>query len=223
MSDTIDRNDERAQRILDAAEKLITHYGYDKTTVGEIAQEAGVSKGAIYLHWNSKEALFDALLWREVTRTMKSILAYVETDPDGGTVHGFLKGMLKAISDSALITATYAQDQRILGKHLLRRDLSLLDHRFVVYRDALTRLAQVGVVRPDINPAAVAYILNAVSYGFFNLPLPVSTLSTNLVIEVLGDILERALTPEQIGGVDAGRRILVEAIQDLVSRLSTRG
>ena len=56
---------EREQRILDAASRLIAHYGYDKTTVSDVAREAGVSKGAIYLHWKSKTALFEALLFRE--------------------------------------------------------------------------------------------------------------------------------------------------------------
>ena len=60
-----DNNQERADRILDAASKLIVHYGYDKTTVSDIAREAGVSKGAIYLHWASKDDLFEALIFRE--------------------------------------------------------------------------------------------------------------------------------------------------------------
>ena len=58
-------NSERAERILDAANRLFVRYGYDKTTVGEIADEARVSKGAIYLHWKSKEDLFEALIFRE--------------------------------------------------------------------------------------------------------------------------------------------------------------
>ncbi|MEM7028378.1 MAG: helix-turn-helix domain-containing protein, partial [Chloroflexota bacterium] len=38
-------NKEREERILDAASNLFVHYGYDKTTVDDIAREAGVSKG----------------------------------------------------------------------------------------------------------------------------------------------------------------------------------
>ena len=38
-------NKEREQRILDAAAELFVHYGYDKTTVSDIARQAGVSKG----------------------------------------------------------------------------------------------------------------------------------------------------------------------------------
>jgi AcrR family transcriptional regulator len=59
-------NKEREKRILDAAAALFTHYGFDKTTVSDIAAEAGVSKGAIYLHFESKENLLEALLLREL-------------------------------------------------------------------------------------------------------------------------------------------------------------
>lgn len=41
--------------ILDAAERLFVRYGYKKTTVDEIAQEAHIGKGTVYLHFESKE------------------------------------------------------------------------------------------------------------------------------------------------------------------------
>ena len=41
--------------ILDAAERLFVRYGYKKTTVDEIAQEAHIGKGTVYLHFQSKE------------------------------------------------------------------------------------------------------------------------------------------------------------------------
>jgi hypothetical protein len=38
---------ERANRILDAATRLLLRYGHDRTTIGDIAREAGVAKGSI--------------------------------------------------------------------------------------------------------------------------------------------------------------------------------
>ena len=43
------KRNERPTRILNTAGRLMTRYGYDKTTMDEIAREAGVSKGALYL------------------------------------------------------------------------------------------------------------------------------------------------------------------------------
>ena len=80
-------NEEREQRILDAAASLFTHFGYDKTTVSDIASEAGVSKGAIYLHFDSKEMLFEGLLTREMWVFSEVWLDSLQSDPDGGTLY----------------------------------------------------------------------------------------------------------------------------------------
>ena len=45
----------RRRQILDAALRRFDHYGYRKTTMVEIAQEAGVSVGALYLIFKNKE------------------------------------------------------------------------------------------------------------------------------------------------------------------------
>src|SRR5262245_40586884 len=41
-------------RILDAVERLLARWGYRKTTVGDLAREAGLGKRTIYLHFPSK-------------------------------------------------------------------------------------------------------------------------------------------------------------------------
>lgn len=41
--------------ILDATDRLLARYGYRKMTVEDIASEAGIGKGTIYLHFASKE------------------------------------------------------------------------------------------------------------------------------------------------------------------------
>ena len=41
--------------ILDATDRLLARYGYRKMTVEDIASEAGIGKGTIYLHFSSKE------------------------------------------------------------------------------------------------------------------------------------------------------------------------
>ena len=38
----------RAERLLDAAADLIARFGYDKTTINDIAGQAGVAKGTVY-------------------------------------------------------------------------------------------------------------------------------------------------------------------------------
>jgi AcrR family transcriptional regulator len=58
------RGEETRSRILQVAEQTFGRGGYDAVSVAEICQLAGVSKGAFYHHFNSKESLFLELLDR---------------------------------------------------------------------------------------------------------------------------------------------------------------
>ncbi|NJC98153.1 MAG: TetR/AcrR family transcriptional regulator [Anaerolineae bacterium] len=56
------RSEETRTRIMEAAIKLFSNNGYNKASVDEICAEAGISKGAFYHHFKSKQELFLALL-----------------------------------------------------------------------------------------------------------------------------------------------------------------
>jgi AcrR family transcriptional regulator len=56
------RSEETRNHILEAATHLFSKSGYDATGVAEICQVAGVSKGAFYHHFPTKQAIFIALL-----------------------------------------------------------------------------------------------------------------------------------------------------------------
>lgn len=57
-----ERSERSRSQILDSALKLFAHRGYGATSVRDIAEEAGVSKGNVYHHFPDKEAIFRALL-----------------------------------------------------------------------------------------------------------------------------------------------------------------
>jgi AcrR family transcriptional regulator len=59
-----ERSEKSRQQILDAALKLFSHKGYGATSVRDIAEEAGLSKGNVYHHFADKEAIFRALIDR---------------------------------------------------------------------------------------------------------------------------------------------------------------
>jgi AcrR family transcriptional regulator len=55
---------ERKMEILDAFMKLVSRFGIDKTTMQDVAKEAGISVGLIYKDFKNKEDLVDAYLYR---------------------------------------------------------------------------------------------------------------------------------------------------------------
>lgn len=60
----LERSEKSKQQILDSALKLFSHKGYGATSVRDIAEEAGLSKGNVYHHFPDKETIFRALIER---------------------------------------------------------------------------------------------------------------------------------------------------------------
>jgi AcrR family transcriptional regulator len=56
------RSEETHNHILEVANQLFAKSGYDATGVAEICQSAGVSKGAFYHHFPTKQAVFMELI-----------------------------------------------------------------------------------------------------------------------------------------------------------------
>jgi AcrR family transcriptional regulator len=61
------RRDETRRRIADAALPVFARSGYERATVDEIVREAGYSKGAFYVHFESKEDLFWGMLEERIS------------------------------------------------------------------------------------------------------------------------------------------------------------
>ncbi len=86
--------EETVRKILDTAERLFIETGYDRASLQEIIDETGLSKGAIYHHFASKEDIFYAVCDR-IGRRNGEVLSRVRDDP---SLNGLekLRAMFKA-------------------------------------------------------------------------------------------------------------------------------
>jgi AcrR family transcriptional regulator len=66
------------QRLLEQGYKLFSVYGLRKTNIEELAQAAGISKGAFYNFYESKEALFMDVIEQAEIRLRREVLAAVD-------------------------------------------------------------------------------------------------------------------------------------------------
>ena len=76
MTDNTTSECEARRAILEVARTRFLHYGYKKTTIDEIASDAGVGKGSVYLHFSSKEDILLTIardVKRSVTVQIRSI------------------------------------------------------------------------------------------------------------------------------------------------------
>jgi AcrR family transcriptional regulator len=193
-------SDERQQQILDAAAAVIIQLGYDKTTMSDIAREAGVSRRTIYLYFKGKEELFEELLYREYMQYAQTWLEQIEADPRGGTFGGFYRATFRAVNSRPLIAAMLRRDPRVVGNYLRKRDNLFSQMLSGVNTLAFFQAQQeAGVIRQDIDAAVIEHIVEMLSYGQLTIgdfKPPDQFPPYDTVMEALADMMDRALRPE---------------------------
>jgi len=60
-------------KILDSAEKMFAKFGFQGATLDDVAKEAGLTKGAVYWHFSSKQDLYLALCERSLRRLLRGL------------------------------------------------------------------------------------------------------------------------------------------------------
>ena len=109
------------RRILDSAVDLFSEMGYGETGLADILQRAGVSKGAFYYHFDSKEAVAAAII--QEYRSTATEMARERIDPDAPELAG-------------LIVATFANAEAMQTNKTARIGNQLLQ--------ALSQISSVG-------------------------------------------------------------------------------
>jgi AcrR family transcriptional regulator len=72
----------KRRQILEGAREVFLARGFDGTSMGEIAKVAGVSKGTLYVYFDSKESLFEALTTEEKQGLAEVLFKLDADDPD---------------------------------------------------------------------------------------------------------------------------------------------
>jgi AcrR family transcriptional regulator len=204
----------REERLLDAATTLLVRWGYRKTTLDDVAREAGVGKGTIYLHWKDKNDLFRAAIWREQQRYSEELRRRIAADPEGGLLHRVIThGMLAALSNP-LMAAIFRGQSDLFNGFLGAFDPGFL-HQLAGDADTyIVQLQHVGLIRTDIPASIITYMLTALKVGIINSPDIISQEqlpSMEQLTEAFSDIVRRWLEPEHLPSKsDAGKQLLTE-------------
>ncbi|HEU4615426.1 MAG TPA: helix-turn-helix domain-containing protein, partial [Kofleriaceae bacterium] len=72
---------ERRSQILEAAKEVFADAGYHEASINAIIERAGIARGTFYLYFESKAAVFDALLFQAMSDLRKRIKRIDVEDP----------------------------------------------------------------------------------------------------------------------------------------------
>jgi AcrR family transcriptional regulator len=189
---------ERAQRILDAAADLLLRWGYKRVTIDDIAKQTGIGAGTIYLHWKTKEALFESVMLREAVAVWRTLLARVRADPEEVLLHRLMRSLFLVTRQRPLARALFTRDVNLLGK-LSQGSLMQAAQQMVPSEAFVSMLRDWGLLRSDMHLSAQAYAFAATVTGFSVAdPLlgDADTCSLEEKAEAMAQTMRRAFEPE---------------------------
>ncbi|MGH2347546.1 MAG: TetR/AcrR family transcriptional regulator [Chloroflexota bacterium] len=201
----------REERLLDAAARLLVRWGYRKTTIDDVAREAGVGKGTVYLHWKDKNDLFRAAILREQRRLGEEIEQRIAADPEGGLLHRVTThGMLAALSHP-LMAAMISGKSDIFNGFLEAYNPGFYQQLAGEADAYLIQMQQAGLIRADIPVSSITYLLTALKVGMINAPellgqdkLP----PMEELAEAISELIRRWLEPDPPPrGSEAGKHL----------------
>jgi AcrR family transcriptional regulator len=162
------RDDERAERILDAAAELVLRWGYKRVTIEDVAKQAGIGKGTVYLHFRNRAELFLSVLVRESVALTAELLAQVRRDPVMLLPAEQAAMVYLEVMRRPLLRAMFVRDVELLGD--LATDPAMTPLRRVkidLFGDTCQVLREHGLVRTDLDLEDQRLLMTAVQSGFY--------------------------------------------------------
>jgi AcrR family transcriptional regulator len=150
-------DDERLAAILDAAYACFTRHGVRRTTMDDIAREAGISRAAVYLHVRNKEDAFRRLASRLLDGAVDRARAAAAAEGS------LVERLTAALSTKLNLTLALWRDSPAHAAELLgdnaRLSADLLSAYDTAMRDLLAKT--VGAARHDVDAREFAELLFA--------------------------------------------------------------
>ena len=91
---------DKKQHIIDAGTRLIVQKGIDKTSLADIAEEAGISKGSLYYYYASKNELIFDITEAHINQISKNLFKIIEESHGNANWEDLLKILFKRILDA---------------------------------------------------------------------------------------------------------------------------
>jgi len=98
------------RKLIDECEKSWAAFGYKKTNIGELCAKAGISKGAFYLFYDSKELLFCDVLDNIQERHRGLLEETLSKSPDKADICQMMKQMYLEYDKTNILTQRSSSD-----------------------------------------------------------------------------------------------------------------
>lgn len=154
------RAGDKRERILDAAELIFAKHGFFAARVAEIAKEAGVADGTIYLYFKSKDdlliSLFESRMER-VNNQLRDAVSAGETPTDKLRI--FIHTQLKMVHSNPNVAEVLTVELRQSSKFMKEYANPRFGEFLRLLADIISEGQQSGEFTADVPPAIVARMI----------------------------------------------------------------
>jgi AcrR family transcriptional regulator len=162
------RDRQRAQRILDAAAELVLRWGSKRVTIEEVAKHAGVGKGTVYLHFESRAWLFMCVVMRESVDLIDELVASITRDPAAVLLAEQVRLTFLGVQRRPLLRAMSVRDIELLGELAHEGAIEpLRDLRGGFAEEFFVLMREHGLLRTDLDIDTQQHVVGAVQTGFY--------------------------------------------------------
>ena len=144
--------DDKLGRVIEAAADVFLRYGYARTTMGDIAKAAGISRPALYLLFSGKEPAFEAATMFLARRRLEDIRAALASQ----------KGLRERLETACVMLLVRVFElQRSTPDALDMDDLSfpVVREIYAMFEQFFTSIIADEVAAPAVSPEMAARVL----------------------------------------------------------------
>ncbi|GCF08491.1 TetR/AcrR family transcriptional regulator [Dictyobacter arantiisoli] len=217
------RQQERVELILRVAAEQLVRWGYKKITINDIAQQAGIGTGTIYLHWKTRESLFQAVMLREISAVWDEMLERMRHDYREFYPHRMMRSLLLITMQRPIAHAMFIGDGELLGK-LVQNKLAIQTRMMRTPDQFVTLLRDQGLMQTNMSVHMQQYALSAAVTGFCLVdPLIAEEDRVSLEerVDALAYVIRQSFEPPELVADDVMREVVAPRMLTFFEQMNT--
>lgn len=152
---------ETKKKLYEIAERLFSERNYTDVSIEDITNEAGITKGAFYVHFESKDALIAALIARNASRADAEYKSFLETLPHDMSASEVLLALTQKITDTLSNTIGCENMKKVYQMLLLRNvDTEAVKgfsrELYILFHCVLEKGIRCGELKSSLSPEELA-------------------------------------------------------------------
>lgn len=160
-----DRSSDKRERILSAAERIFARHGFFAAKVSDVAKEAGVADGTIYLYFKSKDDLLISLFERRMQQVNATLRTATESETSPrAQLRAFVTAYLQLVADEPSAAEVLTIELRQSSKFMKEYE----NPEFADFLRMLGGIIAAGQDKGELDTAIPAHVAARMIFGMLD-------------------------------------------------------